>query len=98
MHAHLRFPYAIIVVEARTSYHIPARECGRGLRRWLKNLWNGSSTHDCTLEAMRTQGRFHRAAKTRRAPLTAGGVEDLFQIELSLPALLVITSESANLS
>jgi len=22
MHAHLRFPFAIIVVEARTSYHI----------------------------------------------------------------------------
>jgi len=30
--------------------------------------------------------------------LIAGGVEDLFPIELSLPALLVITSESANLS
>ena len=28
---------------------------------------NGSSIHACTLEAMRTQGHFHRAAKTRRA-------------------------------
>jgi hypothetical protein len=26
MHAHLRFPYAIIVVEVKTSYHIPDRE------------------------------------------------------------------------
>jgi hypothetical protein len=30
--------------------------------------------------------------------LISGGVEDLFPIELSLPALLIIMSESADLS